>query len=205
MPITVGVLALQGDFEEHVAALKRVGAAAREVRLPVDVDSVDALIIPGGESTTISRLLDRWQMAGTIASRARAGMPVWGTCAGAILIAERCDDPNVNRLRLMDIGVERNAFGRQIDSFETALEVPALGDEPYQGVFIRAPKIVDAGPEVETLCRLPDGSLAMVRQKNLLATTFHPELTGDDRLHRYFLDAVVAQHHRPAASPATMD
>src|SRR3990172_6477258 len=137
----IGVLALQGDFAEHLAVLRRLGADATEVRLPGQLDGLDGLIIPGGESTTISRLLHQWGLMEPVRARARDGMAVWGTCAGAILLAERVTGLDREGLRLMDITVERNAFGRQVDSFEVDLDVPSLGSEPFHAVFIRAPRI----------------------------------------------------------------
>lgn len=195
----IGVLALQGDFAEHIAVLRRLGAEAIEVRLPGQLDEIDALIIPGGESTTISRLLERWGLLEPIRARARAGMAVWGTCAGAILLAERTNDLDRDGLRLMDIAVDRNAFGRQVDSFEAALDVPALGEAPYPAVFIRAPKITDVGPKAEAIARLEDGTIVAARQGRLLATAFHPELTADTRFHRYFL-TMVEDERTPAGS-----
>jgi len=191
MTITAGVLAVQGDFREHRAVLERLGVQTREVRLPHHLDGLDGLIIPGGESTTIARLLHRWELVGPIRERARAGMGIWGTCAGAILLAERAGDLDREGLRLMDIGVERNAFGRQVDSFEADIDVPELGAEPYHAVFIRAPRITDVGPRAAELSRLADGTIVAAREGRLLATAFHPELTPDDRFHRYFLDLLA--------------
>ncbi len=195
----IGVLALQGDFAEHIAVLRRLGAEAIEIRLPGQLAEIDALIIPGGESTTISRLLERWGLLEPIRARARAGMAVWGTCAGAILLAERTNDLDRDGLRLMDIAVERNAFGRQVDSFEAELDVPALGEAPYPAVFIRAPKIVAVGPKAEAIARLEDGTIVAARQGRLLATAFHPELTADTRFHTYFL-TIVEDERTPAGS-----
>jgi pyridoxal 5'-phosphate synthase pdxT subunit len=188
----VGVLALQGDFREHLEALRAAGAEARAVRRPADLAGLDALIIPGGESTTIRRLLAAYELGEPIRTRAAAGFPVYGTCAGCILLAHEVDGATVPPLDLMDIGVTRNAYGRQVDSFEADLPVPALGDEPLRAVFIRAPRIDRVGPEVEVLARLEDESVVAARQGNLVVTTFHPELTGDSRFHRYFLEQVVA-------------
>ena len=185
---TIGVLALQGDFAEHIAILQRLGAQTVEVRLPKRLEGLDGLIVPGGESTTISRLLRQWQLLEPIRQRARAGMAVWGTCAGAILLAERASDLDREGLRLMDIAVERNVFGRQVDSFETTLSVPRLGPEPFRAVFIRAPVISHVGAKAEALARLADGAVVAAQQEKLLATAFHPELTTDTRFHRYFLD-----------------
>jgi len=199
----IGVLALQGDFAEHVVVLKRLGVDGLEVRLPGQLDGLDGLIIPGGESTTIGKLAVLYGLIEPIRALA-AAKPVWGTCAGAIFLSRdaRREQP---LLGLMDIRVERNAFGRQVDSFETELEVPALAEleaqpapagnghapepqpRPFHAVFIRAPLIEQVGPGVEVLARLADGRIVAARQGHLLATSFHPELTPDDRFHRLFL------------------
>jgi pyridoxal 5'-phosphate synthase pdxT subunit len=188
----IGVLALQGDFAEHVAVLNRLGHTGVEVRLPAELDGLDGLIIPGGESTTIGKLAVQYGLMEPLCALA-ATKPVWGTCAGAIFLSRdaRRSQP---LLGLMDIRVERNAFGRQVDSFETDLDVPALAEfdapaEPrlFHAVFIRAPLIEQAGPGVEVLARLADGRIVAARQGHLLATSFHPELTPDDRFHRLFL------------------
>ena len=191
MTTTIGVLALQGDFAEHIAVLRQLGVEAGEVRLPEQLDGLDGLIIPGGETTTIARLIHEWGLLEPLRKRALNGMAVWGTCAGAILLAERIDGLDRDGLRLMDIAVERNAYGRQVDSFEARLDVPALGPPPFEAVFIRAPRITDVGPKAETLARLADGTVAAARQGKLLATAFHPELTDDARFHRYFLSLAV--------------
>jgi 5'-phosphate synthase pdxT subunit len=183
----VGVLGLQGDFAEHLRALRGIGAEAIDVRRPEQLDDVDALIIPGGESTTIGKLAERFHIIPKLRERIRAGMPVWGTCAGAIFLANEVPGHPHPLLSAMDISVDRNAFGRQLDSFEADLDVPEIGDLPYHAVFIRAPKITRTGKDVETLAALDDGTIVAARQGNLLATSFHPELTADDRFHRYFL------------------
>jgi 5'-phosphate synthase pdxT subunit len=188
---TIGVLALQGDFREHREVLERLGVAASEVRLPKDLDSLNGLILPGGESTAIIRLMRTSHLLEPLRKLAADGFPMWGTCAGMILLAKRLDDTGVAALEAMDIAVRRNAFGRQVDSFEADLSVPALGHPPYRAVFIRAPIIEDVGPGVEMLARLPDGTAVAARQGSLLATAFHPELTPDDRFHRYFIQQVV--------------
>lgn len=186
----VGVLALQGDFAEHIEALRSLGVAAIEVRLPSDLAAVDALIIPGGESTTITRLLDIYELREPIRARGAGSMPIWGTCAGAIVLAKRATDLDRPNLALMDIDVRRNAFGRQVESFEEDLSVPALGDLPFHAVFIRAPSIQRTGAAVDVLARLDDGTTVAAREGHLLATVFHPELTGDTRFHRLFLDMI---------------
>jgi len=183
----VGVLGLQGDFAEHLSTLRGIGAEAIDVRRADQLDGIDALIIPGGESTTIGKLADRYQIIPRLRERAAAGMPIWGTCAGAIFLAQDVPGHPHPLAALMDISVERNAFGRQLESFEADLEVDVLKGAPYHAVFIRAPKITKTGKDVETLASLEDGSVVAVRQGNLLATSFHPELTADDRFHRYFL------------------
>lgn len=185
----IGVLALQGAFIEHEKMLRRLGVDAIEVRLPEELAGLDGLIIPGGESTTIGKLAVKWRLLEPIRALAEAGRPVWGACAGMILMAQEVTDgvPAQPLLGLMDIAVARNAFGRQVDSFEADLEVPALGKPPFHAVFIRAPLIERVGTEVEVLARLEDGAVVAARQGNLLATAFHPELTEDDRFHRYFM------------------
>jgi 5'-phosphate synthase pdxT subunit len=185
----LGVLALQGDFAEHIAMLRQVGAQVRQVRLPGELEGLDGLVIPGGESTTIGKLATTYGLVEPIREMARAGRPIWGTCAGLIFLARDAVDgiPGQTLLGLMDITIVRNGFGRQLDSFEADLEIPALGPAPHRGVFIRAPYVLECGPEVEILARLPEGQIVAVQQGNLLGTAFHPELTDDERLHRYFL------------------
>jgi 5'-phosphate synthase pdxT subunit len=191
----IGVLALQGDFAEHIAILYRLGIETTEVRLPDQLEDLHGLIIPGGESTTIGKLATTYKLIDPLREFGKEH-PIWGTCAGAIFIskdAKRAQD----LLHLMDIRVERNAFGRQVDSFESSLIIPVLADpkRPFRAVFIRAPVIDEVDPGVEILARLPadeneNGHIVAARQGNLLATSFHPELTEDDRFHRYFLSLV---------------
>ncbi len=176
---TIGVLALQGDFWEHRETLRRLEVAVREVRLPSDMDGVDGLIIPGGESTTIVRLMRTSDLLDPLRKLAGEGFPMWGTCAGMILLAKRLDETGIPALQAMDITVRRNAFGRQVDSFETDLPVPILGDVPFHAVFIRAPIVEDVGPKVEVLAELTDGTRVAAREGRLLVTAFHPELTAD--------------------------
>jgi 5'-phosphate synthase pdxT subunit len=201
----IGVLALQGAFIEHEKILTCIGAEAVEVRLPQHLEGLDGLIIPGGESTTIGKVARQWELMEPLRAFARSGRPLWGTCAGMIFIAKDVVDgkPDQPLLKLMDVTVRRNAFGRQVDSFEADLDVPALGKEPFHAVFIRAPFIERVEEGVEVLAKLGpalrrppseargevegDGTVVAVRQENLLATAFHPELTEDDRFHRYFL------------------
>jgi 5'-phosphate synthase pdxT subunit len=186
----VGILALQGDVREHAAALREVGGEPVEVRLPRDLTGVEALILPGGESTTMRRLIDVYGLAEPILSLAASGAPMWGTCAGMILMARRITDGDQPILPMLDIEVRRNAYGRQLDSFEADLAVPSLGDEPLHAVFIRAPVVTDVGPGVEVLATDPMGRTVAVRQGRLLATAFHPELTGDRRFHRALVDLI---------------
>ena len=187
----IGVLAVQGAVREHVAAIRDVGAEPVEVRLPRDLVDLDALILPGGESTTMRRLIDAYGLREPIASLARGGAPMLGTCAGMILLAERIDDGDEPLFGLLDIGVRRNGYGRQLDSFEAELEIPSLGDERLHGVFIRAPMVTEVGPRAEVLARDPDGTPVAVRQGRVIATAFHPELTGDRRIHRLLADLVA--------------
>ncbi len=189
---TIGVLALQGDFREHGETLRRMGLDAPEVRLPRDLDRLDGLIIPGGESTTIARLMRSTGLLEPLRRLAQNAFPIWGTCAGMILLAKRLDETGLPALEAMDIAVRRNAFGRQVDSFETDLPIAALDGAPFHAVFIRAPIIEEVGPGVEIIARLADGTPVAAREGRLLATAFHPELTADTRLHRLFLDAFVA-------------
>jgi 5'-phosphate synthase pdxT subunit len=181
-----GVLALQGAFREHIRALRALGAEAVEIRLPAELDEVDGLIIPGGESTAMRKLMADFGFIGPLREFAATGKPVFGTCAGLIVMAERLGGRRQELLNLIDIDVERNAYGRQIDSREADIHGEALGPEPFHAVFIRAPQILGAGPGVEPLSRYR-GSVVLARQKNILAATFHPELTDDTRIHGLFL------------------
>jgi 5'-phosphate synthase pdxT subunit len=194
----VGVLALQGAVREHVTALRAVGAEPVEVRLPRDLEGLAGLILPGGESTTMRRLMDRYGLTEPIRALARRGAPMLGTCAGMILLADRLTDGEEPVLRLLDIEVHRNAYGRQLDSFEADLDIPSLGDEPLHGVFIRAPIVTDVGAGVEVLARDPGGRPIAVRSGSVLATAFHPELTADRRLHRLFVDLIATAAGRAA-------
>ena len=194
----VGVLALQGDFAEHIAVLKHLGVEGHEIRLPEHLEGVDGLIIPGGESTTLSRLMSIYSIREPIEQMARQGKVIWGTCAGMIMVAMEITEEDPVSLKIMDIGVLRNGFGRQVDSFEQDLELVDLGPTPFHGVFIRAPVITRVGREVKVMATLPDGQAVAVRQGNLLATSFHPELTGDSRFHQYFLD-LIPQESSPSA------
>ena len=188
----VGVLALQGAFREHIMTLEALGVAAVAVRLRDQIADLQGLIIPGGESTAIAKLMQTYGFYDAVRQRHDEGMAVWGTCAGAILMAAEILDavPDQEPLALMDIAVRRNAYGRQVDSFEADLAFKHL-DESFRGVFIRAPWIESVGEDVEVLAE-HDGHIVAARERDLLATTFHPELTGDPRVHRYFLDHVVS-------------
>lgn len=188
----IGVLALQGDVAEHLAMTEASGARATPVKRAEQLDRLDGLVIPGGESTTIGKLLRRFDLLGPLQERVRAGFPVFGTCAGMILLADRVEDAAGDQPTIggMDITVRRNAFGRQRESFETDLAVPAVGEPPLHAVFIRAPVITRVGEGVTTLASLQDGRTVAARQDNLLVASFHPELTADARLHRYFVGMV---------------
>ncbi len=196
MTTRIGVLALQGAFAEHVAALRAVGAEPVEIRLPVQLEDVDGLVIPGGESTTMRRLIARWGLRQPILNLAASGAPIFGTCAGMIVLARDIVGGEEPVLPLLDVTVERNAFGRQLDSFETELDVPLLGGTPVHAVFIRAPIIERVGPDVDVLARLPGGRIVAVRQGNVLATSFHPELAGETRFHR-LVATMAAEHADP--------
>ena len=188
----IGVLALQGDFREHVQMLRGIGVETVEVRLPGDLANCDGLVIPGGESTTIGKLLVRFNLLEPLRERAKAGFPIYGTCAGAIVLANRVAGRGVDQpiVGVLDASIQRNAFGRQVDSFEAAVPMSVLGDRPYHAVFIRAPLIQEVGPSVSVLGRLADGTIVAAQQGNLLVTSFHPELTDDGRVHRYFSSIV---------------
>lgn len=192
----IGVLALQGDVREHALALVGVGAEVARVRSAADLASVDALVIPGGESTTMSKLALSNELMEPLRAARRAGMPMYGSCAGMIMLADRVTDarPDQETIGGIDITVRRNAFGRQVDSFESDLVVEGIGPEPVHAVFIRAPWVESAGPEVEVLASVVSGvgagTIVAVRQGPLLATSFHPELTGDLRIHRMFVETV---------------
>ena len=195
--MNIGVLALQGDVREHVRALEECGAAAHPVRRPAELDDVDALVIPGGESTTISKLSVEFGLADPIRKRIADGMPAYGSCAGMIMLAAQVLDgrPDQQSFGAIDMTVRRNAFGRQVDSFEAPVPLLGVDGEPFHAVFIRAPWVERIGPDVEVLGRVPggstpDGRIVAVRQGNLLATAFHPELAGDLRVHRLFVELV---------------
>jgi pyridoxal 5'-phosphate synthase pdxT subunit len=196
----IAVIAMQGDFEKHVQTLHRLGADAYPARLPDEVRRADAVVLPGGESTTIGKLMARYGVDEALREAAAARKPIYGTCAGLILLAREIASGTGERggqptLGLLDVTVARNAFGRQIDSFEAALPVAAFGAEPLRAVFIRAPAVVRTGPEVETLATY-DGKTVFVRQGTILGSAFHPELTDDDRAHRFFLSLLTEKSRR---------
>jgi len=186
----VGVLALQGTFIEHISILRQLGVEAPPIRLPHELDILDGLIIPGGESTTILRLMESFELIRPIREMARDGLAIWGTCAGMVLLAKSISNYEMETLGLMDMKIMRNAFGSQIDSFEVDLEIPLVGEEPFHAVFIRAPVIKEAEPGVKILSCLPDSTIVAARQNRLLACAFHPEFTNDLRFHSYFLNMI---------------
>lgn len=198
----VGVLALQGDFAEHLAMLRRLDVEGIEVRSPRELDAVESLIIPGGESTTIGKLMASG-LAETLKAKAAQGLPIWGTCAGMIILARELTEGTPEPLGLIDLKVRRNAFGRQVDSFETDLSIPVLGDLPFHAVFIRAPYIEEAGSRVKVLARLANGIPVAARQGSVLVTSFHPELTSDMRFHAYFIKSVKGSGVNHDTPPAT--
>ena len=189
----IGVLASQGAFAEHIAVLRQLEVDTVPVRLPRQLMGLDGLIIPGGESTSISKLMLSYNLMSEVRNLARNGLPILGTCAGMILLANQISDMIIEPVGVMSIKVRRNAFGRQKDSFETELSIPALGEKPFPGIFIRAPAIEQANSNVEIVARLADGTSVAARQGKLLACAFHPELTDDLRFHKYFLN-IVAGH-----------
>jgi 5'-phosphate synthase pdxT subunit len=188
----IGVLALQGDFEAHSRMLTSLGADAKVVRLPEHLEEIDGIIIPGGESTTIGKLMVIYNLHEVLLRKIQAGVPVWGTCAGLILLAKETDNALAGQplLASMNIRVRRNAFGSQRESFETDLSVPALGEASFHAFFIRGPSVESVGLEVEVLATLDDGTIVAVREGTLLGTAFHPEVAGDTRFHQYFLRIV---------------
>jgi pyridoxal 5'-phosphate synthase pdxT subunit len=194
--VRIGVLALQGDFSEHIQMLRQLGVEAVPVRLPADLEGVAGMVLPGGESTTMRKLIDRWGLRDPILDLARRGAPLYGTCAGMILLAREIADGDEPVLPVLDVTVKRNAFGRQLDSFEADVAVPMLGDTPVHGVFIRAPIIERVGDGVDVLARLDDGRVVAVRERNVIATAFHPELAGEPRFHR-LVATMAGAHEEP--------
>lgn len=193
----IGVLRVQGAFAEHETILRAIGAEPVPVRLPEHLDGLAGLILPGGESTTMRKLIDRWGLRRPILDVAAQGAPILGTCAGMILLAGEIADGDEPVFPLLDVSVKRNAFGRQLDSFEAELDVPILGDTPVHAVFIRAPIVQRVGDEVDVLARLEGGSVVAVRQRNVIATAFHPELAGEVRFHR-LLTTMAGAYLEPA-------
>jgi 5'-phosphate synthase pdxT subunit len=192
----IGVLAVQGAFREHPDTLGSIGVEGVPVRLPGDRAGVSGLILPGGESTTMRKLIERWGLREPILDLAASGAPLFGTCAGMIILSRAITSGDEPVLPLLDVTVERNAFGRQLDSFEAELSVPVLGDTPVHAVFIRAPVIEAVGPDVDILARLDDGRIVAVRERNVVATSFHPELAGETRFHR-LVAAMASEHDDP--------
>ena len=195
----IGVLALQGAFIEHIHMLRALGADAVEVRLPEQLHDLDGLIIPGGESTTIGKIAVQYHLIEPIRKMIAQGKPVWGTCAGMIMLAK---DVGMRQplVSMMDVKVKRNAFGRQVDSFEIDLNIPAINDDntaPFHAIFIRAPLMESVGKHVQVLATLDDGTIVAARQDNMLATSFHPELTADARFHKYFLNMTASESRLP--------
>ena len=196
--VCIGVLALQGDFQKHLQTLGKISSAdAHPVRTSQEIEECDGLIIPGGESTTVGKLMARCGLDRAIKRRHAEGMAVFGTCTGMILLAKEIEGSDQHRLGLMDVTVRRNAFGRQVDSFEADLSVPSVCDDTIRAVFIRAPIVTKVGSEVQALATLDTGEVVMVRQGNCLAAAFHPELTEDTRIHEYF--ALLAADASPAS------
>ncbi|NJD29287.1 MAG: pyridoxal 5'-phosphate synthase glutaminase subunit PdxT [Chloroflexi bacterium] len=197
----IGVLAVQGDFAEHVAMLRSIGVEPVEVRLPEHLEGIGGLCLPGGESTAMRRLIERWGLRGPLLDFAATGAPLFGTCAGMIIMAKDIDGGEEPVLPLLDVTVHRNAFGRQLDSFEAELTVPVLGDQPIHGVFIRAPIVERVGAGVDVLASLDDGRIVAVRERNIIATAFHPELAGEPRFHR-LVATMATEHQEPAEGSA---
>jgi 5'-phosphate synthase pdxT subunit len=194
--VKIGVLALHGAVIEHIQILRSIGVEPVAVRLPADLEGLSGLILPGGESTTMRKLVARWNLREPVMALARSGAPILGTCAGMIVVAKEIAGGEEPVFPLLDVTVERNAFGRQLDSFETELPVPILGDRPVHAIFIRAPIIERVGPGVEVLARLPDQRVVAVRQRNVIAISFHPELAGETRVHR-LIATMAAEYSDP--------
>ena len=200
-PVRIGVLAVQGAFAEHIALLRDIGVEAVPVRLPADLEGLSGLILPGGESTAIRKLIDTWGLRQPILDLAQRGAPVFGTCAGMILLSKEITDGDPPVFALLDISVKRNAFGRQLESFEAELVVPVLGDKPVHAVLIRAPIVERVGEDVDVLAQLDDGRVVAVRRGNIIATAFHPELAGETRFHR-LIATMAAEYAEPGEGSA---
>jgi 5'-phosphate synthase pdxT subunit len=186
----IGVLALQGDYEEHISALRKLDVDPQEVRLPEQLNGLDGLIIPGGESTTQARLMDTYSLREPLKLRATDGMALWGTCAGLIMMSSRLSEDRPDPLGLINLEVQRNGYGRQVDSFEADIPVPVLSEPSFRAIFIRAPRILKMGPKITVLATHPDGGVVAAQEGRMLVTTFHPELTDDVRFHQHFLGMV---------------
>jgi 5'-phosphate synthase pdxT subunit len=199
----IGVLALHGAVIEHIQTLASIGVEPVTVRLPEDLDGLSGLILPGGESTTMRKLVARWNLREPVMAFARSGAPILGTCAGMIVVAKEIAGGEEPVFPLLDVTVARNAFGRQLDSFETELSMPIVGDRPVHAIFIRAPIIERVGPGVEVLARLPDQRVVAVRQRNVIAISFHPELAGETRIHR-LIATMAAEHAEPRDGAAAL-
>jgi 5'-phosphate synthase pdxT subunit len=199
--VRIGVLAVQGAFAEHIAVLREIGVEAVPVRLPADLEGLSGLILPGGESTAIRKLIDTWGLRQPILDLAERGAPLFGTCAGMILLSNEITDGDAPVFPLLDIGVKRNAFGRQLDSFEADINVPVLGDRPVHAIFIRAPIVERVGADVDVLAQLEDGRVVAVRRGNIIATAFHPELAGETRFHR-LIATMAAEYAEPGEGSA---
>lgn len=197
----IGVLAVQGAFAEHIALLREIGVDAVPVRLPADLEGLSGLILPGGESTAMRKLIDNWGLRQPILDLAQRGAPLFGTCAGMILLSDEISDGDAPVFPLLDITVKRNAFGRQLESFEAELPVAILGDTPVHAVFIRAPIVERVGEDVDVLAQLEDGRVVAVRQGNVIATAFHPELAGETRFHR-LVATMAAEYAEPGEGSA---
>jgi len=196
--MTIGILALQGSFIEHARCIRYLGVESVLLKQPRDFTQIDGLIIPGGESTTICMLLERFGLLDILRARAMEGFPIFGTCAGLILLARKLDDPpggnhGVHPIGILNITVRRNAFGRQLNSFEDDLVFMGIGEQPFRAIFIRAPMILEVDMGVQVLSRLNDNRIVAVEQGNIMATAFHPELTDDMRIHEYFLSKIGAR------------
>ena len=189
MRLRIGVLGLQGDVREHIEMLQLLGVETLVVKLPEDLELVDGLIIPGGESTTMMRIMKEVEMYKPLKEKIKEGFPVYGTCAGLILLSKKVESSDQMTLQVLDVEVERNAYGRQIESFEVDIDIPELGEKPFRAVFIRAPKIVELGSNVKVLAKYENAPV-FVKEDNVMATSFHPELTEDTRIHEYFIKMV---------------
>lgn len=188
--IKIGVLALQGDYLEHQRILQILGISSTYIKTPDELTQIDGLILPGGESTTINKLLNYYNIKNPLKKLVQQGMPIWGTCAGMIIIANKIVQSTPKPLSLMNITVDRNAYGNQTESFEQLITFPIIGKQPFRSIFIRAPQIIDIGKTIQVLGQLPNNQPVAVKQNNILATSFHPELTNDYRIHEFFVNMI---------------